>query len=176
MVKSLVLSCLIIFFGRIIDVSFGTMRMVLTVKEKSLPAALCGFCEVFLWFVVVRDALNSDAPVLVLALSYALGYACGTLVGSRLSKLLISGSITLEIITSDRSDTLPNAMRDAGYALTVVDVNESEFGEAKYLIIANVNKKRVPVFQEKVRELDPGAFIILHETKGSVGGYMRPGK
>lgn len=176
--NSLLKSCIIIFFGRIVDVSFGTIKTVLTVKEKTFKAALCGFVEVFTWFVIVRDALNSDAPVAALSLSYALGYACGTLVGGRLSGLLISGRITVEVITSDRSDIIPSVMRSAGYALTVINVNESEFGSPKYMIIADVDKKNVKAFQSKVRELDPSAYIILRETKGHFGGYgySRPGK
>ena len=170
--QSVFLSCLLIVFGRIIDVTFGTMRMVLTVKEKTLPAAICGFCEVFIWFVVVRDALNSDVSVYILALSYGLGYALGTVIGSLLSKVLISGRITLEVITSDRSDAIPSAMREAGYELTVINVNESEFGKPKYLIIADVDKKRVRVFEDRVHELDPGAFIMLKESKGFVRGFQ----
>ena len=170
--QSLLLSCLLIIFGRIIDVSFGTMRMVLTVKEKTLPAAICGFCEVFIWFVVVRDALNSDAPIIILALSYGLGYAIGTIIGGILSRVLISGRMTLEVITSNRSDAIPSAMREAGYELTVINVNESEFGQPKYLIIADVDKKHVRVFEDKIHELDPGAFIMLKESKGFIRGYQ----
>lgn len=169
---NMIVSCLIIFFGRIVDVSFGTVKTVLTVKEKTIPAAIFGFCEVFLWFIVVRDALNSDMPSIVLALAYACGYACGTLIGGWLSKNLIPGRMTVEVITSDRSDKIPVAMREAGYALTVINVNESEFGAPKYYILADVDRKRVPIFEKRVRELDPGAFIMLRETKGRVGGYL----
>ena len=79
-------TCLTIFFGRIVDVSLGTLRTMFTVKEKAFRAALCGFGEVFVWFIIVRNALNSDGPVLVLALCYAAGYASGTFIGGKLSK------------------------------------------------------------------------------------------
>lgn len=168
---SVIKSCLTVFFGRIVDVSFATVKTVLTVKERTVAAALFGFCEVFVWFIVVRDALNSDMPSIVLALAYACGYACGTLIGGWLARNLIPGRMTVEVITSDRSDKIPAAMREAGYALTVINVNESEFGAPKYYILADVDKKRVPVFEKRVRELDPGAFIMLRETKGSIGGF-----
>ncbi len=168
--NSLLKSCIIIFCGRIVDVSFGTLKTVLTVKEKTFKAAMCGFIEVLTWFIIVRDALNSDAPLAALALSYACGYACGTLVGGRLSEILISGHITIEVITSDRSDRIPTAMRNAGYVLTVINVNESEFGSPKYMIIADLDKKKVKEFEERVHELDPAAYILLRETKGHIAG------
>ena len=174
--SSLAQSCLIIFFGRIIDVSLGTLKTMFTVKEKSLLAALCGFFEVFLWFIIVRDALNSDGPVLLLALCYAAGYATGTYVGGVLAKKLVGGHVTVEVITSDRSNTIPEAMRAAGYELTVINVNESEFGKKKYLILADVNRKRMKYFQDRVKELDPNAFMLVRETKSYTKGHARPGK
>ncbi len=174
--NSIIASCLLIFFGRIIDVSLGTLRMLSTVKEKRFQAALYGFCEVFVWFIIVRDALNSSGPVMVLALSYAAGYACGTFAGSYLSNYLVPGSVTLEIITTNRSDTIPNALREQGYGISVLNVNESQFGEPKYLIIADVNKKRVPALRDSVIALDPGAFIMLRESMGHISGHARPGK
>lgn len=169
-------TCLTIFFGRIVDVSLGTLRTMFTVKEKAFRAALCGFGEVFIWFIIVRNALNSDGPVLVLALCYAAGYASGTFIGGKLSKRLVGGHVTIEVITSNRSNVIPEALRAAGYTLTVINVNESEFGEKKYLILADVNIKRTKIFQEKIRELDPGAFMIVRETKSYARGISRPGK
>ena len=181
MIDPLVKSCLIIFFGRIIDVSFGTLKTVLTVKEKTLQAAMCGFCEVFIWFIVVRDALNSDAPVIALAIAYACGYASGTLVGGKLSKVIIKGHVTVEVFTSDRSDLVPNHLREDGYVLTIINVNDinranPQYGSPKFMIIADIDKHQVKDFEKRVRELDPGAFIILRETKGFGNAYSRPGK
>ena len=174
--NSLLGICLTIFFGRIVDVSLGTLRTMFTVKEKSLQAAACGFGEVFIWFIVVRNALNSDLPVLVLALCYAGGYATGTFIGGKLAKKFVGGHVTIEVITSNRSATIPEALRAAGYALTVINVNESEFGEKKYLILADVNVKRTKIFQDKIKELDPGAFMLVRETKSYTRGISRPGK
>ena len=54
-----VILCATVFFGRVVDMSCGTMRTILTVKEKTALAALVGFFESFIWFVIVRQALNS---------------------------------------------------------------------------------------------------------------------
>ena len=172
MTTALLLSCLKIFCCRILDVTCGTVRTVLTVKENAKGAAFMGFVEVFLWYVVVRDAMTSDGPVLAIAVAYAAGFATGTFVGGQIARRIISGNVTVQVVTSHRDDSLLHAIRDAGYAITVLNANESEFSESKYLIIATVDKKQLKAFEEIVKERDEHAFITVSDTKSYVGGYF----
>jgi uncharacterized protein YebE (UPF0316 family) len=61
-----------IFFGRIIDVTLGTMRIIFVSKGEKLKAPLIGFFEVFIWVVVISQILVR-ANDLVSYLSYAAG-------------------------------------------------------------------------------------------------------
>ena len=49
------------------------------------------FCGNFflIWFLIAREALNTTGNMLFIAVSYAGGYATGTFIGSKLSKLLV---------------------------------------------------------------------------------------
>ena len=172
MTTALLLSCLKIFCCRILDVTCGTVRTILTVKENATGAAFMGFVEVFLWYVVVRDAMTSDGPVLAIAVAYAAGFATGTFVGGQIARRIISGNVTVQVVTSRRDDTLLAAIRDAGYAITVLNANESEFSESKYLIIATVDKRNLKAFEEIVKQRDEHAFIMVSDTKSYVGGYF----
>ena len=40
--------CIKVFFGRIFDVSLGTIRTIMTVKGKKIYATTIGFFEVFI--------------------------------------------------------------------------------------------------------------------------------
>ncbi|MBQ2094498.1 MAG: DUF2179 domain-containing protein, partial [Firmicutes bacterium] len=166
------LSCLKIFCCRILDVTCGTVRTILTVKENTKAAAFMGFVEVFLWYVVVRDAMTSDGPVLAIAVAYAAGFATGTFVGGQIARRIISGNVTVQVVTSRRDDALLRAIREAGYAITVLNANESEYSESKYLIIATVDKKQLKAFEELVGARDEHAFIMVSETKSYIGGYF----
>ena len=73
--------CIKIFFARIFDVTLGTVRTMFTVKGKRLIASLIGFIEVLIWFLVVREALNTESKSIFVAISYALGFATGTYIG-----------------------------------------------------------------------------------------------
>ena len=178
MIASLLLSCLKVFFCRVADVTLGSMKTILVVKERTLLAALLGFFEVFIWFVVVKDAINSDMPLVPVAVSYALGYATGTYIGGTLAKKLVAGEITVHVVTTERNPAIATVLRDAGYGITVLDVEESEYGGQKNLVLAEFDSKELSRFEKLVKDLDPNAFIIIQETKSALGGYhyRRPGK
>ena len=85
--------CVKIFFVRILDVSLGTLRTIITVKGKILVASLIGFIEMFVWFSVVNEALNTDEKSIWIAIAYSLGFATGTYIGGILSKKFITGNL-----------------------------------------------------------------------------------
>ena len=94
--------CLKLFFVRIIDVSLGTIRTLFTVKGKKLIASAIGFVEVLVWFLVVKEALNTESNSIFIAISYALGFATGTYIGSFLSEILITGKIEVQVFTEEK--------------------------------------------------------------------------
>ena len=159
--SALALLCVKIFFCRILDVSLSTVRTIMSVRGKTL-----------VWFLIVREALASDAGGLALAVSYAGGFAAGTFVGGQLANLLIKGDLTLQVITSSRDDALLTAIREAGFAISVLDVNGSEFGSEKYLLIAVMKSNRQKDFRKLLQNLDPHAFILANETKYVLGGVV----
>ena len=102
----LLLLCLKIFFCRILDVSLSTIRLVVIVKGKNIFAGLIGICEALIWFLIVREALTFQADSALaywsIALSYAVGFASGTLVGCKLSEIFVGGNVNVQIVTSGK--------------------------------------------------------------------------
>ena len=118
---ALFLLCIKIFFVRIIDVSLGTFRTIITVKGKAIYASIIGFIEVFVWFLVVREALSTNESSIWIAISYSLGFSTGTYIGSILSKHFIESILSIQIITTKYK--LVNVIRENGYGVSVVNVN-----------------------------------------------------
>lgn len=163
--------CLKIFFVRILDVSMGTFRTIITVKGKSLYASVIGFVEVFIWFVIVKEALNTTETSIFIAISYALGYATGTFIGSKLSKKFISGNLSVQIITSKATE-LSNALRKEGYAVTVIDVEGKDNSQDKYMLFIEINDKKLNNLQKITKQIDESAFMVINETKYVQNGFM----
>ncbi len=173
---SLLIICLEIFLCRVADVTLATIRTVLTVKEKPLYAALIGFVEVTIWFLIVREALNVQGNTILICISYAGGFATGTLIGGLISKRFIRGNVNVQVITSSRDDKLVCEIRSAGFGAAVVDVNGSEFGEEKYMILCEISKGYLSTLRAIIEKYDPHAFVMVQETKYVYNGYLKPGK
>lgn len=168
----LLLLCIKIFFARILDVSLGTLRTVITVKGKSLYASLVGFIEIFVWFLIVKEALSTDETSIWIAISYSLGFATGTFIGSILSQKLITGNLSVQIITDKAYPDMVNTLRNEGYGVTVMDVEGKNKEEEKYMLFIEINNKSLNHLQHLVKKIDSDAFMVVNETKYVQNGYI----
>lgn len=170
---ALILLCVKIFFIRILDVSLGTIRAIITVKGKASKASFVGFFEVLIWFIVVREALNTPESSIFIALSYSAGYATGTFIGSLLCNKFIDGNLTIQAILSNNDDNIVNSIRKAGYAVSVIDVKGLDSEQPKYMLFMEINKKRLTHLKKLIKDLDERAFIVVNETKMVHNGYFK---
>ena len=131
------------------------------------------FRQIMIWFLTVRTAFNSSEGGLLLAIFYAGGYAVGTYVGGILAKKLIKGTANVQIVSSTKDDKLVNAIRDAGFGISVVNVNPSQFGGEKYMIFAEVDTKRIEELRSLIYSIDSKAFITVQETKIVYNGFIK---
>lgn len=165
--------CIYIFFVRIFDVSLGTVRTITLIKGKSIIASIIGFIEVLIWFVIVKEALTSDINSIWIAIAYAGGFACGTIVGSFLSDKFIDGTFAVQVILSSADDIVVDSIRKAGYAVSVVDVKGKDSEIARYMLFIEINKKRMKHLKQYIKRLDNKAFIVVNETKMVQNGYFK---
>ena len=168
----LFLLCLKIFGARILDVSLGTLRMMITVKGKNLYASMVGFFEVFVWFVIVKEALNTNETSLWIAISYALGFATGTYIGGILSQKFISSNLSVQIITNKAYPDMINILRNEGYAVTVIDV-EGKDKDEKDMLFIEIKNKNFNHLQKLIKQIDNNAFIVVNETKYVANGFLQ---
>lgn len=170
---NILILCLKIFFVRIIDVSLGTVRTIITVKGRRVVASMVGFVEVFVWFLIVREALSTDEVSIWIAVSYSLGFATGTYIGSILSDIFISGTLGVQVVTSNSDDNIINILRKNGYALTVLPVEGMNDDNSKYMLFIEIDKKRFNDLKRLIKSLDEKAFIVVNETKFVQNGYFK---
>lgn len=169
----LFLLCVQVFCCRIVDVSLATVRTVLTVKGRIGAASLIGFAEVFVWFVIVQEAVGSGGVNLWVAVFYAGGFAAGTYAGGKLAERFLKGIFDVQIVTSARNDQLVSAIREAGFGVSVLNVNSSEYGDEKYLLVVEIRGENLKKLEGIIYDIDPGAFITVRETKYIQNGYFK---
>lgn len=166
----MIVLCIKIFLVRIIDVTLGTIRTMFTVKGKRVIASLIGFIEVLIWFLVVKEALQTPEKSLFIAISYALGYAAGTYIGGLLANKLIRGKIAVQVFTENND--LVNVLREKGYAVTVINCTGYN-DEKKYMLYIGVDKRKEKNVRRIIEENDNKAFIMENEANFVENGYFK---
>lgn len=166
---SSLLLCLKIFGTRLIDVSLGTIRTVYTVKNKHLIASFIGLIEVIVWFLIVQEALSSNSNNFFIAFSYSIGFAVGTYIGGLLSNKLINSKLGIQVILSKKDDNIIEKIRDAGYAVSIINLVSKE---NKYMLYIQVDSKKYNKLLKIINKLDNKAFIVVQETKVVYNGYF----
>lgn len=164
--------CLKIFLVRIIDVSLGTLRTIFSVKGKSIVASLIGFIEVTIWFLIVREALNTDSNSLWVTFSYAAGFATGTYIGGMVSKKFINGNLGVQIITDDENEHMITELRKEGYAVSIINIKGQD-NDDKYMLFVEITNKNFEHLKRIVKSIDDKAFIVVNETKFVQNGYLK---
>lgn len=159
--------------ARILDVSLGTIRTIIMVKGNSLKCAFIAFFEVLVWFIVAREALNTEHISLWIAISYSAGYATGTFIGSKLSNIFIKGNTTCQVITSKATKNNIKLLRDKGYALTILDIKDYYDGIKKKMLLIEINNTKIKELSKLIRKIDNNAFITFSETKTVINGFIK---
>lgn len=169
----MLLTCLEIFAARIVDVSLGTMRTVFFVKGKTIEPFIIAFIEVLIWYAVARQALNTTGNAWLIAISYAGGYATGTFIGSKLSKIFVKGVVGVQIVIKNNSNKLIEILRDKGYGVSVIELKNDYEGNNKDMLYIQVNNNKLKELTNLVKNYDNNAFIVVNETKYVQNGHLR---
>lgn len=168
-----ILVCLKIFCARIIDVSLGTIRTIFVVKGKTIEPFIVAFIEVLIWFVIAREALNTDGNMILIGISYAGGYATGTLIGSKIANRLIKGVVGVQVVVKENSEELVKELRNKGYAVSVIMLENDYEGKNKDMLYIGINNNRLKELTNDIKSFDEHAFIVVNETKVVHNGLIK---
>ena len=169
----MLLICLKIYAARILDVSLGTLRTIFFVKGKTIEPFLIAFFEVLIWFLIAREALNTEGNIYLIAVSYAGGYATGTYIGTLLSKVLIKGVVGVQVVVSEPVDVIINKLREKDYSVSVIDLKDTYDGNPKDMLYIQVNNSKLKELTNIIKRYDKNAFIAVNETKYVSNGFIK---
>lgn len=177
----LVLVCIVVVLGRIVDMSLATMRTVFTVKNKPGVAASIGFIEAFFWFLVVKAALdyvisNPVRDTIILAIAYSLGFALGTYLGGLLSKSFVKTMIHVQIVLKSKDDDFVEALRENNFGATILSCKGANKKTETYLVMVETDSKKLKLLKQLVDKFDNSAFISVSESKSVYNGYFSPNR
>lgn len=158
---ALLLSALLIFVLRIIDVSLGTLRIGFLVRGEKGLAGLFGFFESLIWLIAAAQVLsNLDSPLKFVA--YAGGYAAGTMLGVSIERKLAIGQSIMRIVSPVNNPQVDEALRAAGFYVTVLNARGRD-GDVSVSFTV-LPRRRIPEALKLVGEIDSKAFVTVEST------------
>ncbi|MBU0958820.1 MAG: DUF2179 domain-containing protein [Nanoarchaeota archaeon] len=166
---------LLIFFGRVADVTLGTMRHIFIAKGIKFWVPLLGFVEIMIWLLVARQVI-ADISNVISYFAYAGGFATGNYVGMKLEEKLSFGKIMLRIVTGNNEESLIKKLKEQKYGLTIVQAKGVE-GDVK-VIFSIMERKQLTKAISILKEFNPHAFYTIEDVRfanenGSYAGSKR---
>lgn len=162
---------LLVFFARVLDVSLGTVRIVLLYRGARRLAPLIGFLEMLVWLVAVGQVVQHlDRPLHYLA--FAAGFATGTWVGLRIDERLALGLVAVEIISPSDASDLVAELRDEGFGVTTVAARGLK-GRVR-LIITVIRRRDYRRLARLVERIHGDAFVTVSDVRAASRGYFQP--
>jgi len=165
----ILLSALLVFGLRLLDVPLSTVRMLYMVRGQRGAAAVLAFFEALIWLTAItRVFAHLTSPVQYLG--WALGFAVGTALGMGVEGWLAPGYVTLRIISRGAATDLVRALREHGFGVTEVEGRGREGPVALLYVV--VQRRSVRELLALVEAHDPRAFITLEHTTRARGGHV----
>lgn len=163
---------IIIFFGRICDVTLGTLRIIFVSKGEKKKAPIVGFFEVFIWVVIISQVF-SHASSLVAYLSYAAGYAAGNYVGILVENKIAFGFQMLRVYTKKNGRELTQILNKNGFGSTFIR-GEGAVSEVDIIETVISRKSQKHVIQ-LIDDFDTNAFYLVEDIRSKQKGIFAMG-
>jgi len=166
--EQILLSALLIFILRIVDVSLYMMRFMMVMRGRKVYAWIFAFCQSIVYISVIGSVIKNISEPLII-LGYAGGLATGIVVGMWIENRLAIGYTHLRIVSSGLGADLAAQLRDDGYATTEV-AGRGQSGMVSILSL-NVYRRKARKVMGKVIEIDPDAVVTAENVRSVEGGF-----
>ncbi len=159
---SLIVIPILIFIARVVDVTFGTMRIIMISRGSRYFAPIFGFFEIIIWLFAISQIMQHLTNA-TYYLAYAFGFATGTYVGIMIEGKIAIGKVVLRIITKKDASDLVEHLRDTGYGVTIFD-GRGATGVVK-LIYMTIERKDIDKILTIINTFNPKAFFSIEEVR-----------
>jgi uncharacterized protein YebE (UPF0316 family) len=160
----------IIFCARVTDVTIGTLRIVFITRGNRLFATVLGFCEVFVWLLIVSQVITNMDNIFNF-FAYAGGYAFGNYVGIFVENKLAIGNLIVRIITQKPAKELINYFDLMNYRYTNIPA-EGNNGAVNVLFTI-IKRKDLEKVIDQVMTFNPQAVYTVEDVRAIGDGALQ---
>jgi len=163
----------IIFFGKILEVTVATVRVVLINRGEKKIGSFIAFFEILIWLFVTGTVLEGFQEDILRVVVFAVAFAIGNYLGSWMENKLAFGLSSIQVIVpnNEQSHKLLDDLRQSEFAVTIIK-GQGKDGE-RDLMVLHLLRKRIPEALEIIHSHLENAVIIINDVKTLKGGYIK---
>lgn len=165
---------LLIFFGKMIEVTTSTLRIVLINRGIRALGSMLAVLEITLWLIITSTVLTSFRTDPLKMLVYAMAFGLGNYLGSWLDEKLAFGLSSIQIVVPDMESTqnLCRALSENGFGVSQMEVRGKD-EEQHYMIVTMIRRKLLKEGIALINKTCKSAVITVSDVKVQKGGYLR---
>ena len=159
----------VIFFGRICDVTLGTLRIIFVSKGVRKVAPILGFFEVLIWIVIISQLFaHANSPIVYLA--FAGGYAAGNFIGILVENKIAFGYVMFRVYSKKDGHQLVQDLHQNNVGSTFI---KGEGAISGVNIIETVVSRRLhQQVATLIDQFDPNAFYLIEDVRSKQNGIF----
>lgn len=166
----LILYCLGIFAAKAIEVTFGSLKVIMVTKNKRAISAALAFVESLIWALIVSGIMSDLQSKPWLLVSYCIGNATGYALGSFIENKLALGTVSAQIISSyDNREKISSILdkNNIGYTTTVGEGSK----DINCVFTVIIKRKNYQEIIDEIKSDIPDTFIVVNDITKSIGGH-----
>jgi uncharacterized protein YebE (UPF0316 family) len=160
----------LIFTARILDVTIGTIRIVMVAKGQKFWAPFLGFFEVLIWLLAIAKIFE-NLNNWVSYFGYAAGFAAGNFIGLKIEEKLAMGIVKIQVITRTNAYLLIQNLKKAGYGITHHSAKGAT--EDVSIIYSIVKRTQLPDVIGQIKKSNPNAFYSVEDVRTVSNGVFQ---
>lgn len=163
----------LIFFGKILEVTFSTVRNVLINRGERKIGSFIAFFEILIWIFITGTVLTGFQEDFLRVIVFAVAFAIGNFLGSWLEGKLAFGLCSIQVIVPDNEESmhLIDVLRENSFAVTLLKGHGKD--GIRDLLVLHLLRKRIPKATEIIQSNLKNAVIIINDVKSLKGGYIK---
>ena len=165
------LEALLIFGLRVLGITISTLATLMMVQGRKFYAMTAGFISALVYVIAIGKVVANLGNVWNI-LAYCAGFAAGTLIGMTLEQRLALGFAEVRFISTQKSNSLAEALRQAGFGVTEYYGYGRE--NAVGIVEAIVPRKSVDAVLGIAKSVDEDAIVTVKEARTVQRGYWKP--
>lgn len=165
------LLCVLIFFVRIIDTSLATIRTIFIIRNKIFISTFIAFFEILVWFLIVKEAMNTSNNSIFIAISYSLGFAMGIFLGILITDKAITTVVSVNIVINKNRKEVLKSLIENNFAFSISKIKGRDLIKNKDMLFIVTTNKKLNKLKKLIIDLDETAFIVVGDNKYIYNGY-----